>query len=130
MNVRHLAARTANVGIDRPDPRPRGPSKPDLSTSSFAALLEQATAQDALPKLSAHAAERIEQRSISLTDAEHAALGDAINHLDAKGARDALLLRADAAFVVSVPNRTVVTAMAQDEMTDRAFTGIDSAMLL
>ena len=50
--------------------------------------------------------------------------------LAAKGARDALLMRADAAFVVNVPNRTVITAIDRQEMQHRVFTQIDSAMLL
>jgi hypothetical protein len=32
--------------------------------------------------------------------------------------------------VVNVPTRTLVTAMAQDELRDRIFTQIDSAMLV
>lgn len=57
-------------------------------------------------------------------------LGQAMQDLEAKGARDALLIRSDAAFVVNVPNRTVVTAIGQEEMAHRAFTQIDSAMLI
>lgn len=55
---------------------------------------------------------------------------DALTTLDAKGAQDALLLRSDAAFVVNVPNRTVVTAIGREEMAERVFTNIDSAMVL
>ena len=128
MNVRHLAARVEGVGINRPAPRPRGPSS--LAGASFADALQQAQREATPLRLSAHAAERIGQRAISLTEPERDAMRTALDLLDAKGARDALLLRHDAAFVVSVPNRTVVTAMAQDEMAERAFTGIDSAVLL
>ncbi len=134
MNVRHLAARTD--GAQRaPEPRPRGPSpaQPNPAGPSFADALREARgeAAGAPPlRLSAHAEARLLQRDISMTDPERAALGEAVAHLDRKGAREALLLRADAAFVVSVPNRTVVTAVARDELAERAFTGIDSAMLL
>ena len=80
--------------------------------------------------VSAHAAERIEQRGIPLTDADRASITDAFRRLDEKGANDALLLRPDAAFVVNVPNRTVVTALGQSDLQDRVFTGIDSAFVL
>ena len=130
MNVRHLATRTVGPVAPAPDPRPRGPASELPAGSSFADALRQAQPDPAAVTLSAHAEQRIAQRGISFTEPEQAALRDALDHLDTKGARDALLLRSDAAFVVSVPNRTVVTAMAQDELAERAFTGIDSAMLL
>jgi flagellar operon protein len=62
--------------------------------------------------------------------AAEAALSKAMTSLDAKGAHDALLLRSDAAFVVNVPNRTLVTALGRDEMAERIFTQIDSAMIV
>ena len=47
----------------------------------------------------------------------------------AKGARDALVLIDGTAFVVSVRNRTVITAVGADQMRDRVFTNIDSAVI-
>ena len=129
MNVRHLAART--VGPASPsEVRTRHPTGAEPSGAAFAEVLQQAQQGAAPLKLSAHAAQRIEQRAISMTEPEQETLREAIAHLDAKGAHEALLLRQDAAFVVSIPNRTVVTAMARDELAERAFTGIDSAMLI
>ena len=128
-NVRHLATRGVAPASPVQAPQ-RGTAKPTSPGSSFADALQQARSNATDVKLSAHAEQRIAQRAISFTEPEQAALRDALDHLDAKGAREALLLRPDAAFVVSVPNRTVVTAVAQDEMGDRVFTGIDSAMLL
>lgn len=81
-------------------------------------------------QLSAHAKQRVAQRGISLDAAERTALADAVQHLDAKGAQDAAVLRQDAAFVVNVPSRTVVTALDRTEMQQRVFTQIDSAMML
>ena len=65
-----------------------------------------------------------------MTPPEQEAIREAVAALDAKGARDALLLRPDAAFVVNVPNRTVVTALPSGDLTARVFTGIDSALVL
>ena len=47
----------------------------------------------------------------------------------AKGGRDSLVLVDGTAFVVSVPNRTVVTAVDQAHMRDQVFTNIDSAVI-
>ena len=80
--------------------------------------------------VSAHAAERLGARGIEFTDAVRGRVSEALDALGAKGAREALLIGEGAAFVVSVPNRTVVTALAPDEMRDRVVTQIDSAVLL
>lgn len=80
--------------------------------------------------LSAHARQRIAQRGISFNEFDQRTVFDAFQALDAKGARDALLFRGDAAFVVNVPNRTVVTALDPAEAQQRIFTQIDSAMLI
>lgn len=130
MNVRQLATRTVGPVHPGPPTQPRGPDPP--SGSSFADALRNAQDRAAPPPLtlSAHAEERIRQRAISLTPSEQDAMSAAVAHLDAKGARDALLVRSDAAFVVNVPNRTVVTALGHDDLADRAFTGIDSALVL
>ena len=128
MNVRHLATRTVGPVTPGPATPARGPD--GAPAPSFADALRRA--QEARPPLalSAHAEQRIEQRAISLTPPEREALSEAVAQLDAKGARDALLLRSDAAFVVNVPNRTVVTALSHDDLTARVFTGIDSALVL
>ena len=131
MNVRHLATR-----IDA-DPRvsPRGRSQTGPATqrderSDFASHLKRARLEAMGTTISNHAWQRIQQRGISMTEAQQHRLGEAMQTLAAKGARDALLMRADAAFVVNVPNRTVVTAIDQHEMQQRVFTQIDSAMLV
>ena len=130
MNVRQLATRTVGPAQPGPPSPPRAPSAP--SGESFADALRRA--QEPAPRrpltLSAHAEQRIQQRAISLTPSEQDALSEAVAHLDAKGARDALLVRSDAAFVVNVPNRTVVTALGTEDLTARVFTGIDSALVL
>lgn len=131
MNVRQLANR-----IDA-DPRvsPRGHPQTGGTAqgeawSDFASQLKRARLEAIGPKISSHAWQRIEQRGISMTEADQYRLGEAMKTLAAKGAHDALLMRADAAFVVNVPSRTVITAIDRDEMQQRVFTQIDSAMLL
>ena len=42
---------------------------------------------------------------------------------------DAIVLVDSTAFVVSVQNRTVITAVGADNMRDRVFTNIDSAVI-
>lgn len=135
MNARQLASRVAPTKAppQRPAPPPRVPAS---KGPSFADQLRRAQepaqggpASSAVT-LSAHAEKRVRQRGISMSAAEQHALAGAMDRLGAQGARDAVLLRPDAAFVVNVPSRTVVTAVGAGEMQARAFTQIDSAMLL
>ncbi len=81
-------------------------------------------------KLSAHAQQRLQSRGIELGPVELDRISQAIDLLAEKGGKETLLLSDRAAFVVSVPNRTVITAVARDELKDNVFTQIDSALLL
>jgi flagellar operon protein len=58
-----------------------------------------------------------------------ARLSEGVSKAAAKGSRDALVLVDSTAFVVSVQNRTVITAVGADNMRDRVFTNIDSAVI-
>jgi len=79
-------------------------------------------------KFSHHAEERLMQRGIRLVPEQLARIGGAIDKAAAKGAKDSLVLFEDLAFIVSVKNRTVVTAMDGASMQDHVFTQIDSAV--
>ena len=131
MNVRQLANRVdpgqQTALQDRSKAAPKASS---AARSAFASHLERARLETHGPKISSHAWQRIQQRGISMTEAQQRSLAEAMRHLAGKGARDALLMRPDAAFVVNVPNRIVVTAIDHNEMQHRVFTQIDSAMLL
>lgn len=119
----------------RPEQQPANRSAGDAPVEngderSFAEHLEAVSEGSDDVQLSDHAKRRLAQRDISFGGTEREALTEAVEQLDGKGARNAAVLRDDAAFVVNVPNRTVVTAMDQSEMKERVFTQIDSAMML
>ena len=81
-------------------------------------------------RFSKHATERLEQRQIMLTPADVTRLTRAVDNAASKGARDSLILLNRTAFVVNVPNRTVITAVDEDHMRENVFTNIDSAVVL
>jgi flagellar operon protein len=82
-------------------------------------------------RFSAHAVERLASRNISLTENELSRLNTAVDKMEQKGSKDSLLLMGDLAFVVSVKNKTVVTAMDKAPgIEDKVFTNIDSAMIM
>ena len=131
MNVRQLANRVdpgQQTHLRTPAKAGRRPA--EGGRDAFAAHLERAHLEAVGPRISSHAWQRIQQRGISMTDDQQRTLADAMQQLAAKGSREALLMRTDAAFVVNIPNRTVVTALDRQEMQQRVFTQIDSAMLV
>jgi len=79
-------------------------------------------------KFSKHAQERLDSRDIRLNEADMASLQRAVSRAEEKGAKDSLVLLRDLAFIVSVKNRTVVTAVDGEHINDNVFTNIDSAV--
>ena len=78
---------------------------------------------------SRHAQKRLEQRGIDIDGARMARLEQAVGQAAAKGSRESLILLDEMALVVSVQNRTVVTAMAQQAGKEQVFTNIDSVVI-
>lgn len=86
--------------------------------------------QKNLLKFSNHAAKRLEQRGIELGSSQLAEISSAVDKAAAKGSKESLILMKDMALIVSVQNRTVVTAMDGSSMKDNVFTQIDSAVII
>jgi len=79
---------------------------------------------------SQHAQDRLRSRGISLSTDDMQKLEGAVDSVAQKGGKDSLVLVGDAALVVSVKNRTVVTAMDRNAMQGNVFTNIDSAVIV
>jgi flagellar operon protein len=126
---------TALAGIERATRTgaPAGARRADApAQAGFDSLLDQrlrgaGTEQSGAVRWSAHAVERLAQRRIPVSAEMQARLQGAVDDLAAKGARESLVLMDGLALVVSVANRTVITAVGADRMKDQIFTNIDSA---
>jgi flagellar operon protein len=81
-------------------------------------------------KFSAHAESRLKSRGIELTSELKDKLNRAVSNVAAKGGRDTAIFAGDSAFIVNVQNRTVVTAMDRESMTNNVITNIDSATMV
>ena len=79
--------------------------------------------------ISSHAQKRLNERNIAMNSDLKSSLSEAFNELEAKGAKDSLVLTKEGAFVVNVPSRTLITAMGFNEMRDNIVTNIDSVNL-
>ena len=80
-------------------------------------------------QFSGHAVQRLERRGIAVEPATLQRLDDAVDRAAGKGARDAVVFIDGTAFVCSVQNRTVITAVDQEHMREHVFTNIDSAVI-
>ena len=81
-------------------------------------------------KFSKHANMRLEQRDIELSAEQSQRLEAGVAKASAKGIKESLVIVDSLAFIVNVPNQTVVTAMDQTESEDNVFTNIDGAVII
>lgn len=81
-------------------------------------------------KFSAHATQRLKDRKIQFDPKMMERVNQAIDQAEAKGIEESLVLTPDAALIVSVKNRTVITAMDRASMSGNVFTNIDGAVIL
>jgi len=116
-----------NIGIS---PVTKGVNKPQTAyKSGFDQILRQKIEEKEL-KISQHAQMRMNMRNISLTKEQKQMLNNAVEKASQKGVRESLILMKDLAFVVSIKNRTVITAMDGDSIKENVFTNIDGAVIL
>ena len=120
-----------NLGI-----QPVGPStsqsapRTTAGALSFGQVFEQKLGEEAELKFSAHAQQRLSSRNINLTTDDLLRLRQGIAQAAAKGSRESLLMKDGVAFVVSVKNNTVITAVDAGSMKGNVFTNIDSAVIV
>lgn len=96
---------------------------------SFEEILSGKAAESAELKFSKHASERLSTRSIDLTEEMSRRLQEGVKRAGEKGIKDSLVVVDSYAFIVNVPNKTVVTALDQGETGDHIFTNIDGAVI-
>jgi len=95
---------------------------------SFADLLAQQSAVNG-PSFSKHALERLSRRGVDLNNQTLGRLTDGIQRAADKGARNSVVFVDGTAFVASVQNNTVITAVTPEAMKSHVFTNIDSAVI-
>lgn len=131
-----------NVGPIQPkvESGVRSPLEKSDGGPSFEKLLRgQISPEGALPgakpelgslKFSAHALNRIKDRSIPMNQELMAKLDKAVDTAASKGSKESLILTGDAAFIVSVKNKTVITVVDRNQMSGNVFTNIDSTVVI
>ncbi|MDD2540107.1 MAG: flagellar protein [Desulfuromonadaceae bacterium] len=113
--------------MDRP--QQQKPASIQTSDSPFARVLDQKIPSQEI-KFSQHAQDRLRARNINFSANDLANLEGAVNSVAQKGGKESLVMMGDSALVVSIKNRTVVTAMDKSQMKGNVFTNIDSAVVI
>lgn len=103
--------------------------KPELQKPGFQEQFRGSLKRLESLQFSNHAVKRLMDRGVELTSEKAQRLVDAVETAREKGARDSLILLDELAFVVSVGNKTVITACDMNGLKEGVFTKIDSAIL-
>ena len=115
--------RPQGVPVQIPPTTTSGPSFRDV-------LTQQGVASGTSLKFSAHAIQRLQSRNITLTPDDVQRMNAMADKAAAKGAQQSLFMLRDVGMIVSIKNRTVITAVDSDSMRENVFTNIDSAAVI
>ena len=125
LSIQQLADQVINA--------PKEEKKSNTTTAeglSFGQIFSQKSIEENGLKFSKHASFRLTDRGIDLTDGQMARLNDGARKAAEKGIKDSLVLVDDMAFIVNIPNQTVVTAMDSTETIENVFTHINGAVIM
>jgi flagellar operon protein len=111
-------------------PRAEQPAKITAGALSFGQVLESSLLKSGELKFSAHAQQRMNDRNIQLSPSDLGRLQQGVAQAAAKGSQESLVIKDNLAFVVSVKNSTVITAVDATSMKGNVFTNIDSAVIV
>jgi flagellar operon protein len=101
------------------------PKRQEAKSDEFGSIFK--TELDKL-RFSSHASKRLEARNIQLNEGSLNKLNEAVEKAESKGAKDSLVMLDQTAFIVNIPNRTVITAMDLSGQEDKVFTNIDTVV--
>ncbi len=107
-------------------------SRENKTGLSFRDILRQRSQETDEPgdlRFSKHALNRLNDRNIELDNMQLERLKVGAEKAGEKGIRDSLVIVDQLAFIVNVPNRTVVTAMDSTATDENIFTNINGAVI-
>lgn len=113
---------------DHKDHQSQGPK--GGSGVTFREALEAVATQQRQIAFSKHAAQRVAQRGIALTENSLSRLEEGVRLAESKGLDDTLILVDSTAFLVSVKNNKVITTVNHDELKGNVFTNIDGTVIV
>ena len=100
------------------------------NNQNFSDVLKGQLERDNALNFSKHAVKRLDERGVALDNQLLNNLEQAVEEARSKGARDVAVIGSQGVFIVNVTNNVVVTTITQEDMKNRIFTNIDSAVLM
>ena len=116
-----------SIGVFRPEQDSRKAIQSPES-SDFKEILSTEKSKLDEVKFTAHAKSRIQERNIVMNTEQTLRLREAMNRIAEKGGRESLVVMDNIAFIVNAANKTIITAMASEQLKNNVFTNIDSAV--
>ena len=127
VNNRIIPGGIGNISIPNSGQSTYGVTKPN---SSFEDIFAKKLFENKEVKFSKHAAGRLADRNIELTQEQMERLKEGTVKAEQKGIKESLVIVDQLAFIVNIPNNTVITAMNQQDATENVFTNIDGAVIM
>ena len=98
---------------------------------SFEEIWKQKTGEASSEiRFSKHASNRLADRNLTLSENQLSRLSEGLRKAGEKGIKESLVMVDQLAFIVNVPNNTVITAMDQTQAEENIFTNIDGAVIV
>ena len=113
----------------RPDEQIRPSYNAPDKSGDFKKTLSEILSNKTNLKFSNHAIDRLSDRGVNIDNNTVDRLDKAITAAGKKGADQSLVLLDEMAFLVSVKNKTIITAMETNNMKEGVITKIDSAII-
>ena len=112
------------------------PAEEKISGKNFNEILNKTLKDGSFPgakevglSFSKHALHRLKERGIAFDMNSVKKLDGAIDKAANKGSRESLIISDEAAYIVNVPKRKIITAMDKAQMQENVFTNIDSTVI-
>lgn len=97
---------------------------------SFQDVLQEQLNQSSSVSFSKHAVKRAMEHNIELSEDSLARLNEGVRLASEKNLDDTLILVGNTAFVVNVPNNTVITALNSSDAKGNVFTNINGTVII
>ena len=118
------------TGKPQPGQGAANATKAQAGTNASGVSFQQALEAQRQIAFSKHAAQRVAQRGIALTESSLSRLEEGVRLAESKGLDDTLILVDSTAFLVSVKNNKVITTVNHDELKGNVFTNIDGTVIV
>jgi flagellar operon protein len=115
------------------NPQSTPTAKTDTSgtdTKSFADVLSETLSKSSDVNFSKHAVKRAMEHNIDLNDESISRLNEGVRIAEEKKLEEPLILVGSTAFLVNIPNNTVITAVDSGNMKGNVFTNIDGTVII